>query len=266
VSMRRCGFTFIELLVVIVIIAILIAILVPATQMARKQAKSVLCMSNIRQIIIALTNYERENDTFPFALDNITLLEPPGGYVGDHSYDKMGWWWFHYIIDYMEKDLIRESIIRCPSRCITNSGIVDNPLCGNYGVNRSVCKNRGESRKLAEFVGRPLGTDQISHPGSTLLVTDCGYSMITWWQVTQTPPFPLGGNREDMSYIPGLLLNEKRVIWPGQESDAVKGRHPNKSINTGFVDGHVSKLLAAKLLVEKVDGNYNNLSPLWRPK
>jgi len=266
VSMRRCGFTLIELLVVIVIIAILIAILVPVSNNARKQAKSVLCISNIRQIIIALTSYERENDTFPFALDNITLLEPPGGYVGDHSYDKMGWWWFHYIIDYMEKDLIRESIIRCPSRCITNSGIVDNPLCGNYGVNRSVCKNRGESRKLAEFVGRPLGTDQISHPGSTLLVTDCGYSMITWWQVTQTPPFSLGGNREDMSYIPGLCLNEKRVIWPGQESDAIEGRHPDKSVNTGFVDGHVSKLRADKLFVEKVNGNYNNLSPLWRTK
>jgi len=264
--MRRCGFTLMELLVVIVIIAILMAILVPATQMAREQAKSVLCICNIRQIVIALNSYERENNTFPFALDNKTPMEPPGGYVGDNAYDKTGWWWFHYIIDYMEKDLIRESIIRCPSRHIMNTGIVDNPLCGNYGVNRSVCKSRGESRKLAEFVGKPLGTAQISHPSGTLLVTDCGYSMITWWQVTETPPFPLGSSREDMAYIPGLWLNEKRDIWPGQESDAIEGRHPNKSINAGFVDGHVGKLRADKLFVEKVDGNYNNLSPLWRPK
>ena len=110
--MRRCGFTLIELLVVIVIIAILIAILVPATQMARKQAKSVLCICNIRQIVIALNGYERENDTFPFALDNKTLLEPPGGYVGDSSYDKTGWWWFHYIIDYIFSHIIDNMIKR----------------------------------------------------------------------------------------------------------------------------------------------------------
>ena len=55
---RRSGFTLIELLVVIAIIAILIALLLPAVQQAREAARRSSCKNNIKQMALALHNYE----------------------------------------------------------------------------------------------------------------------------------------------------------------------------------------------------------------
>ncbi len=54
----RHGFTLVELLVVIAIIGVLIALLLPAVQAAREAARRAQCHSNLKQIGLALTNYE----------------------------------------------------------------------------------------------------------------------------------------------------------------------------------------------------------------
>lgn len=263
VPMNRSGFTLIELLVVVAILAVLASILFPALRAAKHQTLSVICESNVKQLSMALILYEQENYSFPHGFDASGLPErvPPGGCPGSGGYDSQGWWWFHSISG-MEESFEKGGVLWCPSRTVEDPYI----LCGNYGVNRAICKDSWASVG-DEFKGKPQGLNEIRHPSLTLLITDSGYSLISWRAAISGPNQHFENTKRDGAfYVPGLSTNEKRAISPGFEEDATKGRHIFKTVNVGFTDGHIDRVRAERLLVEEANGIYKNRSPLWMPK
>lgn len=94
----RSGFTLVELLVVIAIIGILVGLLLPAVQAAREAARRMQCTNHLRQLGLAVHNYESANRRIP------------SGWIASNAHGEPGWGWAAALLPYMEGNNLHQQI------------------------------------------------------------------------------------------------------------------------------------------------------------
>jgi len=194
----RRGFTLIELLVVIAIIAVLIALLLPAVQAAREAARRAQCTNNLKQIGLALANYESANGSYPpGAIQDAT--QPV-----NCSFMNFQFSLFALSLGYMEGNPIYNAInFSVPAG--GTGGIWNSPVGAiNAGainrtalisrVNSFVCPSEPSDQTPLPFSQTPNGYSQVSYAGSA------GTFDIWHWYCGCPPTPPFGGSCPGANY------------------------------------------------------------------
>ena len=171
----RRGFTLVELLVVIGIIALLISILLPTLSRARESAKSLVCLSNLRQIGTGLNLYANDfKQTLPYGYWNGGTV-PGGGYDGVRADE-----WSNLLLSHLDDTAagagyvdnanyagaLTRDMMRCPS------AIMGNALT-QYGAHPRLMPNLQDadgSTTGRYLQPRKIGT--IAESANTLLIAD----------------------------------------------------------------------------------------------
>lgn len=230
--MGRKGFTLIELLVVIAIIAILAAILFPVFAKAREKARQSSCLSNVKQISLAILQYAQDYDeTLPMLYDYGT---PRNGLIQSTQ---------PYTKSYQVHDCPSADIKSDKTSYLGSMSYGYNP----YLMNNGVAAKLGTISRPAEIVMMGDTLEDCNAPGRILNPASGNGDMQTDYD---------GGNCK-------LCGARHNSLFPNHGSYQRPGfniieRH-NGTANIGFADGHAKAMKHATL--------YNGGSdlPYWNP-
>jgi prepilin-type N-terminal cleavage/methylation domain-containing protein/prepilin-type processing-associated H-X9-DG protein len=149
------GFTLVELLVVIAIIGILVALLLPAIQAAREAARRAACANNIKNVALAVLEYEGDNKILP---EGMTFDPALAGSI--NTLARFGPNWIIKVLPYLEEQALYDSF----DKTTVNGKVVWTPI-NEPGANNRNLEARGKT--ISVLLCPSDGNNQVMYQGKS---------------------------------------------------------------------------------------------------